>query len=235
MSKTVAIVEDEAAIADLVARALEEHGFRTQRHTSGDAFLSALRRGAPNLCLLDLGLPDGDGIALMARIRTISPIPIIIISGRQHTSDRIVGLELGADDYVTKPFDPREVVARVRSVLRRAETDTPSAQGTASVARFAGWRFDAGALELTTPDGASIDLTAAEARLLLVFLESPQRVLNRDFLLTRAGGEDSFDRSIDVRMSRLRKKLQAGGDKPVIRTVYGAGYLLTCAVDWSAH
>lgn len=235
MTRTIAIVEDEQAIADMIAKALEEHGFRTECFAAGEPFLAALRRRPPTLCVLDLGLPDIDGIGLLRRLREIAPVPVIILSARQHPSDRIVGLELGADDYVVKPFEPREVVARVRSVLRRAEVEAQATDRTAATARFAGWRFDTGALALLAPDGGQVELSAAEARLMQAFLEAPQRVLSRDFLLTAAGSEDSFDRSIDVRVSRLRKKLQSGTDgdrKPLIRTVYGAGYLLTCPVGW---
>lgn len=239
MTRTIAIVEDEQPIADVIARALEEHGFRTECFPAGEPFLATLRHRVPSLCVMDLGLPDIDGIGLLSRIREVAPVPVIILSGRQHPSDRIVGLELGADDYVIKPFEPREVVARVRSVLRRADADARASARTASAApsaaRFAGWRFDAGALALTAPDGGSVELSAAEARLMQAFLEAPQRVLSRDFLLTAAGSEDSFDRSIDVRVSRLRKRLQGGdgaGKRPLIRTVYGAGYLLTCPVSW---
>lgn len=237
MTRTIAIVEDERPIAEMIARALEEHGFDAECFAAGEPFLAALHHRLPSLCVLDLGLPDIDGIGLLTRIRQIAPLPVIILSGRQHPSDRIVGLELGADDYVVKPFEPREVVARVRSVLRRAEVEQRPSDGAGSIARFAGWRFDAGSLTLTAPDGAPVELSAAEARLMQAFLEAPQRVLSRDTLLTKAGSEDSFDRSIDVRVSRLRKKLQAGDDgsrKPLIRTVYGAGYLLTCAVGWES-
>ena len=235
MSKTIAIIEDERPIAELIARTLEEHGFRTKSYSSGGAFLAALRNGAPSLCLLDLGLPDGDGMALLQRIRQLADTPIIILSARQHPSDRIVGLELGADDYVIKPFEPREVVARVRSVLRRLEGESGGEAPASTVARFAGWRFDAGSMTLTGPDGSDLELSAAEARLLQAFLEAPQRVLTRDFLLTKAGSEESFDRAIDVRVSRLRKKLQSGEDKKgLIRTVYGAGYLFASTVEWAA-
>ena len=235
MTRTIAIVEDERAIAEMIARALEEHGFRTECYSAGEPFLAALRGRLPSLCVLDLGLPDIDGIGLLRRLREIASVPVIILSARQHPSDRIVGLELGADDYVVKPFEPREVVARVRSVLRRAETASLAPDRPAATAHFAGWRFDTGALALSAPDGELVELSAAEARLMQTFLEAPQRVLSRDFLLTAAGSEDSFDRSIDVRVSRLRKKLQTaadGGRKPLIRTVYGAGYLLTCPVSW---
>ncbi|GHD43086.1 DNA-binding response regulator [Thalassobaculum fulvum] len=235
MTKTIAIVEDERPIAEMIARTLEEHGFKVECYGAGEPFLAALQRKAPSLCVMDLGLPDMDGIGLLQRIREIAPLPVIILSARQHPSDRIVGLELGADDFVIKPFDPREVVARVRSVLRRAEAGPRSPGRAVAVAHFAGWRFDAGALALTAPDGNPVELGAGEARLMQTFLEAPQRVLSRDFLLTKAGSEDSFDRSIDVRVSRLRKKLQGAGDadrKPLIRTVYGAGYLLTCPVVW---
>ncbi|MEQ9138563.1 MAG: response regulator transcription factor [Thalassobaculum sp.] len=237
MTRTVAVVEDEQPIADLIARTLEEHGFRVECYGAGEPFLTALQHRVPSLCVLDLGLPDIDGISLLKRIREIAAVPVVILSARQHPSDRIVGLELGADDFVIKPFDPREVVARVRSVLRRADAGPRPADQDVPVARFAGWRFDAGALALTAPDGSSVELGAAEARLVQTFLEAPQRVLSREFLLTKAGSEDSFDRSIDVRVSRLRKKLQGAGDgdrKPLIRTVYGAGYLLTCPVTWEA-
>ncbi|MBL4615937.1 MAG: response regulator transcription factor [Magnetovibrio sp.] len=235
MNKTIAIVEDDPSIAAVILRTLEEHGYLTEHYSSGSSFLTALRKKAPCLCLLDLGLPDIDGIGLLGSIKEIASIPVIILSGRHHPSDRIVGLELGADDYVVKPFDPREVVARIRTVLRRFDAATLAPDMQNSVATFSGWLFDPSALELTAPDGSATDLSSAEARLLQAFLEAPQRVLSRDFLLTKAGGQECFDRSIDVRMSRLRKKLQKGENiKGLIRTVYGAGYLLSCAVEWQS-
>ncbi len=233
MTQSIAIVEDERPIADLIARVLEEQGFRTKRYPSGERFLTALRHEVPSLCLLDLGLPDMDGMSLLSRMREIAPVPVIIMSARHHVTDRIVGLELGADDYVIKPFEPREVVARVRAVLRRREGEPVRGMPPAAQARFAGWRFDSGAMQLTARDGQAVELSSAEARLLQAFLESPQRVLSRDYLLSQIGSEESLDRSIDVRLSRLRKKLQTeNSPNDLIRTVYGAGYLLTCAVDW---
>lgn len=235
MSKTIAIVEDDRSIADVILRTLKEHGYQTEYHSSGASFLAALQRKAPCLCLLDLGLPDIDGIGLLSRIKEIASIPVIILSGRHHPSDRIVGLELGADDYVVKPFDPREVVARIRTVLRRFDAAAAQPDTQNSIAHFEGWIFDPSSLDLITPDGTAMDLSSAEARLLQAFLEAPQRVLSRDFLLTQAGCQESFDRSIDVRMSRLRKKLQKKDTKKgIIRTVYGAGYLLSCPVEWKS-
>ena len=230
----VAIVEDDPAIAALVARSLQEHGFESAAFGSAAAFLEAAPRLAPDLLLLDLGLPDGDGIALLPRLQEAPRrLPVIILSGRAADADRIVGLELGADDYVAKPFNARELVARVRSVLRRARApgEPPPA---ARAARFLDFRYDPATYLLCDPAGGETMLGSAEARLLEAFLEAPNRVLTRDHLLRRAARDDSLDRAIDVGVSRLRKKLaEAGCGRNPIRTVYGAGYMFTAAVDWS--
>ncbi|MBZ0216280.1 MAG: response regulator transcription factor [Fimbriimonadaceae bacterium] len=234
-TKTIAIVEDDRPIADLIARALSDQGYETACYQTGKAFLDTLKDGEPSLCLIDLGLPDVDGIGLLGLIREVSAVPVIIVSARRYPSDRIVGLELGADDYVVKPFDAREIVARVRTVLRRVEAGAHDLSHATPRARFAGWTFDIGSMELTAPDGTPVDISSAEARLLQTLLEAPQRVLSREFLLTRVGKEENIGRVIDNRVSRLRQKLQHGDSKKsLIHTVYGAGYLLACPVEWTA-
>ncbi len=233
MTKTIAIVEDDRPVADLISRALQASGFRTENFYTGGAFLDALRVKAPNLCLVDLGLPDVDGMGLLSLIREESRVPVIIVSARRQSSDRIIGLELGADDYVVKPFDAQEIVARVRTVLRRVETEANGLAPTGSLARFAGWTFDSGSMVLNAPNGNLVKINLAESQLLQTLLEAPQRVLSRDYLRTRVGNEDDTGRSIDIRVSRLRKKLQSeGGEIALIRSVYGSGYLLACRVDW---
>ncbi len=231
--KRIFIVEDEADIARLLAEALERYGFATDHYRSGGACLQALRNASPALCLVDLGLPDMDGMELVRTLQENHDCAVIILSGRGELSERILGLELGADDYLVKPVDPRELVARVRSVLRRWAP--PKAADTTSApprARFAGWLFDSGRLSLTDPEGRTVSLSAAEAALLEALLRNPNRILGREQLLPDKDAVP-FDRSIDVRMSRLRRKLEEDPQNPrLIKTVYGAGYLFTAAVEW---
>lgn len=235
MTRTIAIVEDDQPVAELISRALTEQGYETSCYQTGKSFLETLPGHEPSLCLIDLGLPDVDGIGLLGLIREVSSVPVIIVSARRYPSDRIVGLELGADDYVIKPFDAREIVARVRTVLRRVEAGSKELTHSTPLANFAGWCFDTGSMDLIAPDGTNVDISSAEARLLQTLLEAPQRVLSREFLLTRMGKDENIGRVIDNRVSRLRQKLQtANENKSLIHTVYGAGYLLACPVEWSA-
>ena len=194
----------------------------------------ACRALGPDLCIIDLGLPDMDGIELMQRVRAQSSCGILILTGRAYVSDRVMGLELGADDYVLKPFEPRELVARVRSILRRNET-TPAAGAPAArqIAAFSGWRSILRNNTLCAPDGEQHQLSTAEANLLKVFVNNPNRILQREQLLgTRE--LSSTDRSIDVSISRLRRKLEPeAGSHAFIKTVYGAGYLFLATVSWT--
>ena len=229
-TKLIAIVEDDPDIAKIIEQALADFGFRTSWCRSAGDLLRRLRSLAPDLCIIDLGLPDMDGIEAMQRVRAQTACGIMILTGRAHISDRVMGLELGADDYVLKPFEPRELVARVRSILRRRENASHSTPS--QIAEFAGWRFNPGNNTLTGPLGNEQALSTAEADLLKVFVSHPNRILQREQLM---GSRDlsPTDRSIDVRISRLRRKLEPDAQSPtLIKTVYGAGYLFLASVSW---
>jgi DNA-binding response OmpR family regulator len=229
-TKLIAIVEDDPDVAKIIEQVLRDFGFRTAWCRSASDLLRRLRALAPDLCIIDLGLPDMDGLEAMQRVRAQSGCGILILTGRAHFSDRVMGLELGADDYVLKPFEPRELVARVRSILRRREgTETSTRQ----IAEFAGWRFNLGNNTLTGPNGDEHALSTAETELLKVFVSNPNRILQREKLM---GTRDLApnDRAIDVRISRLRRKLEPDPQSPAfIKTVYGAGYLFLATVNWS--
>jgi DNA-binding response OmpR family regulator len=216
----------------MLVTALEDAGFRTQSFARATAFEAALARATPDVCLVDLGLPDRDGLALVHRLALESGAAIIIISGRAQVQDRVTGLELGADDYIIKPFEPAEVVARVRARLRRdRETGT-----TAMTARFEGWTAAFDSYTLTGPDGREARFSHAEGEVLRLFLESPKRLVSRAQMQEALGGGagESFDRAMDVRISRLRAKLGEDPKNPrLIKTIYGAGYIFIGDVDWS--
>lgn len=227
----IAIVEDDPNVAAVIGKTLADFSFETVWCRSGGDLLRKMARLMPDLCIIDLGLPDMDGLELMQRLRANSPCGILILTGRAHVSDRVMGLELGADDYVLKPFEPRELVARVRSVLRRRET-TSSAVNNASIAEFSGWRFHLGTNTLVSPAGVDELLSASEAELLRVFVASPNRILQRERLIGQRDLSPT-DRTIDVRISRLRRKLEPDPQNPqFIKTVYGAGYLFLAKVNW---
>lgn len=228
----VYVVDDEPDICALLSEAMRPFAIRAKPFSRARDLLDALSHGIPDACLIDLGLPDMEGMALINEIRKKSSVPIIVLSARNHSSDRVMGLELGADDYVVKPFDPREVVARIRSILRRAG-DMPAEKTGTAYARFEGWCYRPSSHSLTSPDGEETFLSTGEASLLDALLRAPRRVLTRDYLLEHGGRDESLDRSIDVRISRIRKKLSAPGKPSLIRTIYGSGYMLTTSVDWS--
>ena len=229
-AELIYIVEDDPAIARLIASTLEKYDFPSARFDSGSALLRQLERQAPALCILDLGLPDMDEV--MQRIRDRHGFGLLILTGRADTHDRVTGLELGADDYMVKPFEPRELIARVRSILRRYRLDRSSDRPPRRIAEFAGWRFDTATHELTAPDGHLEALGLAEATLLRRFLERPNQILSREQLLDEQQIE-ALDRSIDLRVSRLRKRLEENPRHArLIRTVYGAGYLFGAEVTW---
>ena len=228
--KLIVIVEDDPDVARIIEQVLRDFAFRTVWCRSAGDLLRRLRSLQPDLCIIDLGLPDMDGIEAMQRVRNQSPCGILILTGRAHVSDRVMGLEMGADDYVLKPFEPRELVARVRSILRRRET-TGSDQ-LRQLAEFAGWRFNFANNTLQAPNGEESLLSTSEAELLKVFVSNPNRILQREQLM---GTRDlaPTDRSIDVRISRQRRKLEPDHNSPAfIKTVYGAGYLFLAAVTW---
>ena len=224
----VLIVDDDREIRDLLARFLRKHGLRVETVADGRAMARALNAGRFDLVVLDLMLPGEDGLSLCRHLRATSSLPVIMLTAVAEDTDRIVGLEIGADDYVTKPFNPRELLARIKAVLRRtAGAGRETSEGTLT---FAGWRLAAAQRELRDPDGVLVPLTSGEFDLLLAFVERPERVLSRDQLLDLTKGRDAllFDRSIDVQLSRLRRKIEIDPQNPkLIKTVRGGGYMLT--------
>lgn len=228
--RIVYVVEDDADIGRLVCATLNEHGFRSEHFRTGGNFLHVLRKKAPAVSVIDLGLPDLDGLQLIRQVQSISDSAILVLTGRQSVDDRILGLELGADDYMVKPFEPREVVARVNTILRRLERGGERRDLSLRTARFGGWTFEESCNRLTAAGGREVELSVAEARLLATMLERSNRILNRADLLD-AGGREPLDRSIDARISRLRRKL-GDDDAKLIKTIYGAGYMLIAKVEW---
>ena len=231
----VLIVDDEPGIGELIRNYLGRHGFRVSVAADGGQMREQMARDKVDLVLLDLGLPGEDGLTLTRYIRSHSNVGVIIVTGSGESVDRIVSLELGADDFVSKPFDLRELLARVRSVLRRSTqaAELPSTAPPAEV-RFASWRLDTQSRRLFTEDGHEVLLTTGEYDLLLVFAENPNKVLSRDQLLQATRHRDAapFDRAIDMQITRLRRKIERDADKPVlIKAVRGAGYIFTATVQ----
>lgn len=228
----ILVVEDDPSMRVLIARVLKENGFEATSAREGREMASLLSTGTFDLILLDVMLPGRNGLDLCRDIRKTSNVPIMMVSAHGDEIDRVLGLEIGADDYLPKPFGAKELVARIRALLRRSKgpADSVGAQ-TLDVLTFAGWRLDKRRRELTDQDGVAIDLSGAEHDLLLTFLENPQRVIGRERLLelSRARLADVSDRSIDVLVSRLRRKLGQGETAP-IRTIRGVGYIFTADV-----
>ena len=228
----VTILDDEPAIRTLLADALEEAGFETLSFGRAQPFEAALARRTPDVCLVDLSLPDTDGLTLVHRLALEKGAVVIIISGRVQVQDRVTGLELGADDYIVKPFDPAEVVARIRARLR---TPKPAAQ-SGQTARFNGWTAHFDRYLLEDAAGEETPFSHAESEVLRLFLESPKRLISRAQMQQSLGGaaSESFDRAMDVRISRLRTKLREDPKNPqLIKTIYGAGYIFLGDVTWS--
>ena len=229
------VVDDDREIRDLLARFLKKHGYRVDTAADGRAMMKLIEAGRFDLVVLDLMLPGEDGLTLCRRLRATSDLPIIMLTAIGEETDRIIGLELGADDYVTKPFNPRELLARIKAVLRRTGGARRSTEeGTGKVLVFEGWRLDVAMRELRSPNAVLLPLTAGEFDLLVAFAEHPQRVLSRDQLLDLTKGRSavSFDRSIDVQLSRLRRKIEAEPKEPVmIKTVRGGGYIFAPVVE----
>jgi DNA-binding response OmpR family regulator len=230
---TLFVVEDDAAVTRLVTRTLEDFGFTVECFRDGASVLRRLQTQSPDLCVIDLGLPDMDGIELVRHIGSSNSCGLLILTGRGHTFDRVMGLEGGGDDYMVKPFEPRELVARVRSILRRrSATVPPGGSPQRRYATFLGWTFDCAANTLQAPDGSQYVLGTAEAQVLRAFIDRPHHILTREQLM---GQRDlsPMDRSIDVRISRIRRKLEDDPQNPkTIKTVYGAGYMFTAMVSW---
>jgi two-component system OmpR family response regulator len=231
----ILIVDDHAEIRDLLGRFLRKHGFRVTEARDGDEMRRILTTARIDLIILDLMLPGDDGLTLCRELRAKSEVPIIMLTAMNEQTDRIVGLEMGADDYVPKPFNPRELLARVKAVLRRTTAGLQSGTGGEQLFRFAGWTLDVVKRELQSPNGVVVDLTTGEYDLLLAFIEHPQRVLNRDQLLDLARSRTSiatYDRSIDVQISRLRRKIEdEASPTPLIKTIRSVGYLFTAPVE----
>ena len=233
-SPHILIVDDDREIRDLTGRYLKKHGFRVDSAADAKAMDRLLRDGRFDLIVLDLMLPGEDGLSICRRLRASTRIPILMLTAVAEDTDRIIGLEIGADDYLTKPFNPRELLARIRAVLRRAEAQGSAADAVEGLLTFSGWRLDPARRELRDPDGVLIELTAGEFGLLMALVERPRRVLSRDRLLDITRGRDAqpFDRSIDVQVSRLRRKIEADPKNPdMIKTVRSGGYIFTLPVE----
>lgn len=230
----VLVVDDDRELRDLLDRILTKHGFRVTTVQDGKAMHRALADWNIDLVVLDLMLPGEDGLSLCRDLRARSNIPVIMLTMMSEETDRIVGLEMGADDYLPKPFNPRELLARMKAVLRRAQC-APALPAAArrKILRFAGWCLDIGLRRLTSPQGLVVDLSAGEFDLLTALVERPQRVLSRDQLLdlTHGRAEAPFDRSIDMQVSRLRRKIETDPKEPdLIKTVRSGGYVFTARV-----
>ena len=232
------VVDDDAEIRNLLTRFLGTHGFRVATAANGSEMTAALEDRNIRLVILDVLMPGQDGLALCRDLRSRSALPVIMLTAVGEDTDRIVGLEVGADDYVTKPFNPRELLARIKAVLRRSDGSGDPVDRTKKILAFDGWRLDLVRRELTSPVGVLVDLSSGEYDMLVAFTEKPQQVLSREQLMDFAKGRNIgvFDRSIDVQVSRLRRKL-GGEDQDVatsntlIKTVRGIGYLFASDVE----
>ena len=231
MRENILIVDDDPQIISFLSKYLEKQGFNALCATTGQQMRDFLAREKVDLCVLDVGLPDADGFELTREIRRTSSLPIIVLSVRNETFDRIFGLEYGADDYITKPFEPRELVARIRTILRRASNENKNVASdgqSQKLLQFGPWVMNIGARSLDNAEtGLSAGLTSMEFDLLRALVEHPKAVLSRDQLLDYARGQDVFvgDRAVDVHIMRLRKKIEIDTSNPMfIKTVHGIGY-----------
>ena len=231
-NKRILIVDDEDDIREPIGTYLESQGFDISQASNAQDALTIINEKVCDMAILDVMLGEDDGFSLCRDIRRISDVPVIFLSGRSEDTERIIGLELGADDYVVKPFNPRELLARIRSVLRRTKpVASPEQQKPASQPTFGGWTLDVVNQELVSDEGAKQSLSTGEARLLQVFLAHPNTVLTRDKLLELSQGRqaNAFDRSIDNYVSRIRKKIEEDPGNPrLLKTYWGGGYALTC-------
>ena len=236
-SEHILVVDDQKEICEVIQQYLSSEGYRVSVAHDGTAMRKIFAEGPVDLVILDLMLPGEDGLTLARALREDSPVGIIILTGRGETVDRIIGLEMGADDYLPKPFHLRELLARVKSVLRRSAARGTGQEKTApgrSRARFAGWQLDLSTRELVSPQGGEVRLTTGEFDLLAAFVTNANQVLSRDRLLDLARNREAgpFDRTIDVQVGRLRRKLEPDPEKPtIIKTVRGTGYIFTPTVE----
>ena len=232
---SILIVDDDREIRSLLADYLSKHDYRVDSAKDGTEMMDKLSNGHYDLVVLDLMLPGEDGLSLCRRLRAESSLPVIMLTAMGEETDRIIGLEMGADDYLTKPFNPRELLARIKAVLRRLKGQmmTPINQQENEL-YFEGWRLDLAKRELYNTEGVLISLTAGEFELLAALAQRPQRVLSRDQLLDITKGREAlpYDRSIDVQLSRLRRKIERDPKNPtLIKTVRSGGYLFTAEVE----
>jgi DNA-binding response OmpR family regulator len=232
----VLAVDDDPSVRQMIADYLSDNEVRVTTLASGREIAEVMARETIDLLVLDLRLPGEDGMQIARKLREESDLPIIMLTGRKDEADRVMGLELGADDYLTKPFSPRELLARIRALLRRSRAHETVADGLAKIRayRFEGWELSVRVRRLTTPQGETVALTNSEFNLLVAFLAAPQRVLSRDQLLdlSRLHNDEVYDRSIDVQVGRLRKKLEPDATRAhLIRTERGAGYVFTALVE----
>lgn len=232
-AQAILVVEDDPQLRLLIARALKEHGYHVLTASTGAEMQVLLESGRADLIVLDIMLPGTSGIELLRRLRMKSDLPVIFVSARGDEADRVIGLELGADDYLAKPFGTRELIARIAAVLRRHGSGAFQPDERREEAVFEDWRLSFPRRELRSPSGALVDLTTAEFDLLSVFLQEPQRAISRDRLieLSRSRVGDSSDRSVDVLVSRLRRKLSHDGREAPIMTVRGVGYMFCAGVS----
>lgn len=231
----IMIVDDDQEIRDLLGDFLGGHGFEVIAAANGTEMFEQLAQSMPDLIVLDVMMPGEDGFSLCRKVRADSTLPIIMLTAVSDETDRIVGLEIGADDYLAKPFNPRELLARIKAILRRS-TDVPVSEddGAPEIYHFAGWCLDTGKRRLTSSDNVEVPLSAGEYDLLLVLVQKAQRVLSRDQLLelTKNRTAGPFDRSVDVQVSRLRQKIEEDAKSPqLIKTVRGGGYMLAIAAS----
>ncbi len=242
-SSHILIVDDDHEICTLLSQFLGTQGYRTTAVADGVGMRRALAEDSADLVILDLMLPGEDGLSLCRTLRASSAVPVIMLTAMGSETDRVVGLEMGADDYLPKPFSTRELLARIRAVLRRAPPpgdpppETAGQDGGGETLEFSGWRLETSLRRLTSLDAVLVELTSGEYDLLLAFLRRPHQVLTRDQLLDLARGRvgGPFDRTIDVQVGRLRRKLEADPKTPVLlQTIRGGGYMLACDVSTSS-
>lgn len=231
-SRHIMVVDDDREIRDLVGRVLEKEGYRVTRASDGGEMRKRLETSAIDLIVLDVMLPGTDGLSLCRDLRSNNvTTPVVLLTARGDEIDRVLGLEMGADDYVAKPFSSRELVARIKAIFRRTASPQPAVERPATrYFRFGKWRLDTAKRELQSEEGTIVALSTGEFELLRAFTEHPQMVLSRDQLLDLSRGRSAivFDRSIDIQVSRLRRKLHDDAKRPqIIKTVWGGGYLFT--------
>ena len=236
LSGHILAVDDDPSVRKMIVDYLGDNELRVTALASGREIAQIMERETIDLVVLDWRMPGEDGMEIARRLRADSHVPIIMLTGRKDEADRVMGLELGADDYLTKPFSPRELLARIRALLRRARAQQTVADGLQKIRayRFAGFELNVRLRRLAAPGGANVALTNSEFNLLAAFLASPQRVLSRDQLLglSRLHNDEVYDRSVDVQIGRLRRKIQPRKDSAeLIRTVRGAGYVFTAPVE----